>query len=354
LDIDPILNFIREYWWVWALWGVAVLWAGSLLLVRHFTLKRLAAALGRPEARLDDLSMPLPDPRPQDQEALSLIREYRRRRLLKLWPNTRLSFKEINELSQNLVADIARIYYPEEERPELKASLADLAALYRRVGVRLSAWLETVPFRPLKDMELSTVLLLHGTYQRVKDPPGPPVPATDPPVPGGPLALDLGQRGQSLLLGEPGRLHRRPGIFVPPVFGQGDRRGGGGGHAALQPALPPGAPVPALPGGGAGNDQPGPGEKRLPAGRGERRAAAADFGGPGPGGSGKAAAGQDGLPAPAAGHRLADLDPAAQKQMQRWLTGLVKTCWPAPERRELLARLEARRQEAADPPAHES
>jgi hypothetical protein len=69
------------------------------------------------------------------------------------------------------VTEIARLYYPEEERPELKASLADLVALYRRVGVRLTAWLETAPFRPLRDMELATVMLIHDTYQKVMDNP---------------------------------------------------------------------------------------------------------------------------------------------------------------------------------------
>ncbi len=169
--ITSILHFFRDYWWVWVLLGMAALWGSSLLLVRYLTLKRLSAALNQEEARLEDLEIRLPDPQPQDQEALRLLREYRRRYLYKLWPDTRFSFREINELSQTLVAEIARIYYPEEERPELKASLADLVALYRRVGVRLTAWLETVPFRPLRDMELSTVMLLHDTYQKVKNHP---------------------------------------------------------------------------------------------------------------------------------------------------------------------------------------
>ncbi|MEJ2090569.1 MAG: hypothetical protein P8X65_00065 [Syntrophobacterales bacterium] len=162
-----MLNFFREYWWIWALCGAAILWGVSLLLVRYWTLKSLRPAL-RKEVEVDDLELPLPDPQPQDQEALRLLRDYRRRYLLKLWPDTRLSFKEINELSQTLMAEIARIYYPEEERPELKASLADLVSLYRRVGVRLASWMEAAPFRPLKDMELATVLFLHGTYQKIK------------------------------------------------------------------------------------------------------------------------------------------------------------------------------------------
>jgi hypothetical protein len=166
-----ILQFLQRFWWVWVLLGMAVLWAISLVLVRHWTLKRLHTALNREEAHLDDLDIRLPDPQPQDQEALRLLREYRRRYLLKLWPDTRFSFREINDLSQTLVTEIARLYYPEEERPELKASLADLVGLYRRVGVRLTAWLETAPFRPLREMDLATVMLIHGAYQKFKDHP---------------------------------------------------------------------------------------------------------------------------------------------------------------------------------------
>jgi hypothetical protein len=166
-----ILIFLHHFWWVGVLLGLAVLWGISLVLVRRWTLRRFSTALNQEEANVEDLDISLPDPQPQDQEALRLLSEYRRRYLLKFWPDTRFSFREINDLSQTLVTEIARIYYPEEERPELKASLADLVALYRRVGVRLTAWLETAPFRPLRDMELATVMLIHDTYQKVVDNP---------------------------------------------------------------------------------------------------------------------------------------------------------------------------------------
>ncbi|MFZ2089512.1 MAG: hypothetical protein WAU47_13140 [Desulfobaccales bacterium] len=167
-----ILTFLREYWWLWVIQGVAVLWGLSLLLVRHWTMKRVRAAADQTEEKLDeDLEIPLPDPTPQDQEALALLREYRRRYLLKLWPDTKFTLREINNLSQALVTEIARVYYPEEERPELKASLADLVALYQRVGARLSMWLEAKPFIPLRDMELNTVLLIHKTYRKFRDNP---------------------------------------------------------------------------------------------------------------------------------------------------------------------------------------
>lgn len=163
------LDFFHNYWWVWVLLGVAGLWAASLILMRRWARQRLLAALMKEEVRPEDLEISLPDPRPEDETAVGLLRDYRRRYLLKLWPDTQFSFTVLNDLSQILVQEIAGIYYPQEERPELKASLADLVTLYRRVGVRLGAWIETLPFRPLKDVELSTVLFLHNTYRKVKE-----------------------------------------------------------------------------------------------------------------------------------------------------------------------------------------
>ena len=169
--VAAALGFFRDYWWVWLLLGMAALWGTSLVIMRRWARQRLVAALVWEEIRPEELEIHLPDPRPEDQAALDLLRDYRQRYLLKLWPDTKFSFTVINDLSQTLVREIAGIYHPEEERPELKASLADLVNLYRRVGVRLAAWMETLPFRPLKDVELSTVLFLHDTYQKVKEHP---------------------------------------------------------------------------------------------------------------------------------------------------------------------------------------
>jgi len=170
--VETLMHFLYlNYWWIGIFLGIAVFWGLSLVLVHHWSLKRYRVALKLEEARPEELDFHLPEPQPQDQEALALLRDYRRRFLLKLWPDTRFSFQGINDLAQTLVAEIARIYYPDEERPELKASLADLVALYRRVGVRLAAWLETVPLRPLREMDLATVMLIHDTYQKFKDHP---------------------------------------------------------------------------------------------------------------------------------------------------------------------------------------
>jgi hypothetical protein len=98
---------------------------------------------------------------------LEIIAAYRRRLFSNPWPDTRFGFTAITETAQSLLRDIARAYYPEEERPELKASLEDLVGLVNRVGHRLHLWLNTLPVRPLKDLEIKTVLRYHELYQQI-------------------------------------------------------------------------------------------------------------------------------------------------------------------------------------------
>lgn len=162
------MNLHLEYHWLYlALAGLVMLWGVSLLAVRLWTRRQVIKTL-LAEEDLEEVGIVLPNPRPEDQAALDLITSYRKRYLLKLWPGTEISFKAINELSQELIKEIAGIYYPDEDHPEFKASLADLVALHNRVGARLAAWLNTMPIRPFKDVELATVLRYHEMYQSLK------------------------------------------------------------------------------------------------------------------------------------------------------------------------------------------
>ena len=164
------MNFSLAYHWLFlAIAGLLILWVASLLAVRLWTRRQVIKALMQQEEDPETLRLPLPDARPEDQAALELIRSYRRRYLLSWWPGTAISFKAINEMSLELIKDIARAYFPNEARPELKASLADLVALHNRVGDRLAVWLDTMPMRPFKDLELATVVRYHEMYQNLKN-----------------------------------------------------------------------------------------------------------------------------------------------------------------------------------------
>jgi hypothetical protein len=161
---------MEQHWLILLITALAGLWALSLAAVRHWTRRQLLQEVARDEAQLEkEAFAPLFEIRPEDREALGIIRAYRRRYLLKLWPDTEFSFKLASDMSLDLIREIARAYHPEEDRPELKASLADLVALYNRVGERLAGWLETFPMRKFKDVEIETVFYYRDLYQDVKN-----------------------------------------------------------------------------------------------------------------------------------------------------------------------------------------
>ena len=164
------MNFSLAYHWLFlAIGALLALWAASLLAVRLWTRHQVIQDLLRQEGDPDGAMITLPDSRAEDRAALAIIRSYRRHYLLKWLPGTAISFKAINEMSMELIREIARAYYPDDDRPELKASLADLVALHNRVGARLAAWLDTAPMRPFKDVELGTVMRYHEMYQSLKN-----------------------------------------------------------------------------------------------------------------------------------------------------------------------------------------
>ena len=124
-------------------------------------LRRLATSLGEEEG----VSLPFPEQRLEDRQALELVRTCRRRVLLKLWPDTAFTLRSLMDLSLDLMQQIAAIYHPEEDRPELQASLAELVNLQARISVRLQTLLETVPLVAFKDLKLQTMLYCHDIYK---------------------------------------------------------------------------------------------------------------------------------------------------------------------------------------------
>ena len=108
----------------------------------------------------------LPGRRPA---ALAVIRSYRRHYLLKWLPGTAISFKAINEMSLELIKEIARAYYPDDDRPELKASLADLVALHNRVGAGWPPGWTPCPCGLLRMWSCGTVVRYHEMYQSLRD-----------------------------------------------------------------------------------------------------------------------------------------------------------------------------------------
>jgi|GEM_PF-504019 len=152
--------------WLWLIIPVALcFWLASLLTVRWWTRRRILAQLDTAADDGDDLSLPVDQMRREDHRALEIVRAYRRQTLLKLWPDTEVSFKAILNLSLDLIQQIAAVYHPEAKRPELQASLAELVNLQVRISARLQGLLATLPLRAFKDLRLQTILYCHDMYQ---------------------------------------------------------------------------------------------------------------------------------------------------------------------------------------------
>lgn len=166
---DFFLNPLPD-WLPWLGAGLLV-WGLSVVAAWFLARRRLLKEWAREERLALELPSGLAAARPEDREALEIISAYRRRFLTHPWPKTQLRLALITETAQSLLKDIARTYYPQEERPELKASLSDLVGLVDRVGGRLQLWLDTLPVRPLKDVEVGTLLKMHDLYRQVKEHP---------------------------------------------------------------------------------------------------------------------------------------------------------------------------------------
>ncbi len=169
--LAAIMNFSLAYHWLFlASAALLALWGASLLAVRlwtrHQVIQDLLRQEGDPEAvRHHPAGLPAPKTgRPWRSSAVTAATTCSNGCRAPL-----ISFKAINEMSLELIKEIARAYYPDDDRPELKASLADLVALHNRVGARLAAWLDTMPMRPFKDVELATVVRYHEMYQSLKN-----------------------------------------------------------------------------------------------------------------------------------------------------------------------------------------
>jgi hypothetical protein len=161
---------LETHWLLLLIAGFVLLWAGSLVLVRHWTRARLLRALMEQEVNgAEAPGAQAGTPQTEDQAVREIIRRYRRRYLLKLWPDTPFSFRVVNDLALEMIQEIAGVYYPGEERPELKASLKDLVDLYNRVGARLQTLLDTRALRPFRDVEVQTILRYHELYHSVKN-----------------------------------------------------------------------------------------------------------------------------------------------------------------------------------------
>ena len=151
--------------WLWLSAAAAFCWVASLVAMRFWTKRQVLRRLSDSVGSEEDISLPFDDVRPEDKQALEVVRAYRRRSLLKVWPDTDVTFRSLLNLSLDLIQQIAALYHPTAARPELHASLAELLSLQTRISVRLQALLETMPLRAFKDLKLQTIISCRDLYQ---------------------------------------------------------------------------------------------------------------------------------------------------------------------------------------------
>ncbi len=105
-------NSMKNPWIIAAMAGLAVLWLASLAAMRFWTRRRMLADF---VARPGDGELPRPrGPRPEDRAALEIIRSRRHHYLWSRWPETALSFSAIQEMSLEIMKEIAGVYFPQE------------------------------------------------------------------------------------------------------------------------------------------------------------------------------------------------------------------------------------------------
>jgi hypothetical protein len=155
----------KHYIWLLIIIGI-LLWFISLVAVRYWTRNKILSSFDPESLEEDDIKLPFTDRRPEDKEAMEVVRAFRRKYVLKLWPDTEISLKVVMGLALELVQQIAAVYYPDDERPELHASLSELVSLQNRISVRLQTLLETLPLRAVKDVDLETILFYHNFYKK--------------------------------------------------------------------------------------------------------------------------------------------------------------------------------------------
>ncbi|MBI4639689.1 MAG: hypothetical protein HY731_03290 [Candidatus Tectomicrobia bacterium] len=149
-------GFLEHYWY-----ALAFLLLVGLFFFMRFQRKRsfIPFFSEEIEPQLDEVPFQkVSDPTLTDLEAYRIVQSYRE----KIWWNA--SFKTdyspgtVGELSQTLIHDIAKVYYPADDQPELKVSMTDLLNLNRRISDRLLLAMDRFPLSSLKHLEIVDIL----------------------------------------------------------------------------------------------------------------------------------------------------------------------------------------------------
>lgn len=111
----------------------------------------------------------IPEPDERDLAAYALIEKHRARVWWSFRPRTELSLDRLWTLSRQVARDVAAVYHPEAERPELRAGLQDLMLLNLRVTQRLCNQVERWPLKMFRRVRVDQALWVREQVRKYQD-----------------------------------------------------------------------------------------------------------------------------------------------------------------------------------------
>jgi hypothetical protein len=169
--IPPILLDLLNKHWLSALFLLLTSCTLVAILVLRWWLRRrwrrfLEADLE--EQHELDLLLPLS---PQDQEALQLIKDFRRA----VWEipeaELQLGIEALSSRAMTIVRTIAGVYYPQREVPEYEATLLESLYLIQRVTRKISRFASIPPWSLLGNRKLSEYQRFYQLYRKINENP---------------------------------------------------------------------------------------------------------------------------------------------------------------------------------------
>lgn len=163
-------RFLQEHWVSVAFLTGTLTTMGVLLAAKWWLKRRWKKAVEESRGEEHELDLLTP-PGEKDQEALEVIRGFRRE--VWEWPDGRLqlSVEALTLLGARIVQSVARVYHQGSGSPEYEASLVELLQLMRRVAVRVSRLADIAPFRFFGTRKISDYQRYYQIYRKINDHP---------------------------------------------------------------------------------------------------------------------------------------------------------------------------------------
>jgi len=111
----------------------------------------------------------IPEPDERDLAAYAVIERHRARVWWSFRPRTELSLDRLWALSRQVAREVAAVYHPEAEKPELRAGIQDLMLLNLRVTQRLCNQVERWPLSMFRGVRVDQALWVREQVRKYQD-----------------------------------------------------------------------------------------------------------------------------------------------------------------------------------------